>query len=87
MAAAPVQSMPASQADLEIVSTPSGADIEIDGSFVGNTPSSIGVASGDHIITLTMSGYAKWERKLKTSSGAVKISPVLDPLAARAAEQ
>lgn len=85
--ATPVQSMPASQANLEIASTPSGADIEIDGSFVGNTPSSIGVSSGDHIITLTRSGYAKWERRLKTSSGAVKISPVLDPLAASAAKQ
>lgn len=86
-AAAPAQSAAASQANLEISSTPAGADIEIDGSFVGNTPSSIGVTSGDHIIKLTKSGYAKWERKLKTSSGAVKISPVLDPLAANAAKQ
>ena len=87
VAAAPVQSTPASQANLEISSTPPGADIEIDGSFVGNTPSSIGVPSGDHIIKLTKTGYAKWERKLKTSSGAVKISPVLDPLAANVARQ
>ena len=36
----------ANQAILEVSSTPPGADIEIDGSFVGNTPSSVAVAPG-----------------------------------------
>jgi PEGA domain len=85
---ASVQGAPASQSQvsLEISSTPPGADIELDGSFVGNTPSFVGVSPGDHLITLTKTGYGKWERKLKTSTGAIKISPELEPLAAGTAK-
>src|SRR6478672_11234014 len=38
----------ATTAQIDVASTPSGADIEIDGKFVGSTPSSITVAPGDH---------------------------------------
>ena len=34
-------------AKLQLESTPPGADIEIDGSFVGNTPSEVQVTEGD----------------------------------------
>jgi hypothetical protein len=69
----------AGQAILEISSTPTGADIEIDGSFVGNAPSALGVAPGEHNIKLMMAGYTGWERKIKTSSGNVKIAAELQP--------
>lgn len=65
---------------LEISSTPPGADIELDGNFVGNTPSSVGVSAGDHTVRLTKSGFAPWERRLKTSTGAVNIAPELEPV-------
>ena len=39
---------PTDQARVQVTSTPDGADIEVDGSFVGNTPSTIGVAAGQH---------------------------------------
>lgn len=67
------------EATLEISSMPDGADIELDGNFVGNTPSSIGVAPGEHSIKLTRQGFKPWERRLKTTSGNVKISPELEP--------
>jgi len=38
----------AGMASVAIDSTPPGADIEIDGAFVGNTPSSVAVAMGSH---------------------------------------
>jgi hypothetical protein len=63
---------------LEITSTPTGADIEIDGNFVGNTPSTMGVSAGEHSLKLTKRGYLPWERKLKTSIGTVKLSPELE---------
>jgi hypothetical protein len=69
----------AGQVLLDCSSMPPGADIEIDGNFVGNTPSSVGVAPGDHTVRITKSGYSPWERKLKTSTGTVKISPELEP--------
>lgn len=68
------------QAMLEIASTPAGAEIEVDGTFVGNAPSSIGVAAGEHTIKVTKTGYAPWEKKIKTSSGNVKLAAELQAI-------
>ena len=62
---------------LDIASTPPGADIEIDGKFVGNTPSSISVAPGDHEISIKKSGFTDWTRKMSVSSGHVNINAEL----------
>jgi len=76
---APVQSVAATNHDqsagstsakLQIESTPPGADIEVDGSFVGNTPSDVQVSEGDHIVVIKKSGFKDWERKLKSSAGS-----------------
>ncbi len=67
------------QAHLQVSSTPDGADIEIDGSYVGNTPSTIGVASGQHKITVKKSGFNPWERTITVSSGQVSVNAVLEP--------
>jgi hypothetical protein len=64
---------------LDLVSTPPGADIEIDGKFVGSTPSSISVSPGDHDIAVKKSGFADWNRKVTVSSGHVNISAELTP--------
>ncbi|MGA8540199.1 MAG: PEGA domain-containing protein, partial [Terriglobales bacterium] len=45
-------------------STPSGADIIIDGRYVGSTPSEISLAPGTHKIVFTLSGFDQWKRKL-----------------------
>jgi hypothetical protein len=55
---------------VQLESNPSGADIEIDGSFVGNTPSDIQVAEGDHTISVKKSGFTTWERKMKINGGS-----------------
>lgn len=67
------------QSQLQISSTPDAADIEIDGSFVGNTPSTVGVAAGQHQISVKKSGFKPWERKIAVSSGQVNVNAVLDP--------
>jgi hypothetical protein len=59
-----------SSAKLQIESNPSGADIEVDGSFVGNTPSEVQLAEGDHIVAVKKAGFNNWERKMKVSSGS-----------------
>ncbi|MGA3090648.1 MAG: PEGA domain-containing protein [Terriglobales bacterium] len=63
---------PASSASakLQIDSTPPGADIEVDGSFMGSTPSEVQVAEGEHSIVIKKAGFKNWERKLKTSGGS-----------------
>jgi hypothetical protein len=65
-------------ANVEVVSIPEGAEIEIDGAFVGNTPSMIELEPGNHLIVLRKKGYILWERTIRTSSGQVKITAELE---------
>ena len=57
-----------------ITSVPPNADIELDGGFVGSTPSSLTLAPGEHTIVVTHRGFKKWERKIKTTSGTVNLT-------------
>jgi hypothetical protein len=68
--APPPVAVAAPTAKLQIDSIPPGADIEVDGSFVGNTPSTVQVTEGDHLVVLRKGGYENWERKLKASAGS-----------------
>jgi hypothetical protein len=68
------------EATAEISSDPLGADIEIDGNFVGSTPSSVGIVAGEHTVRVSKSGYRRWERILKSSTGKIKIAARLEPI-------
>jgi PEGA domain len=78
-------------ATLDISSIPPSADIEIDGVFSGNTPSSVGVAAGEHTVRISKKGFAPWERRIRSSSGNVRIiaeletslSPATSPVASK----
>jgi hypothetical protein len=61
---------PSVYAKLQLGSDPSGADIEVDGSFVGNTPSDVLVAEGEHTVSVKKPGFKDWERKLKVTGGS-----------------
>jgi hypothetical protein len=63
---------------LSIASNPSSADIEVDGNFVGNTPSTVELEAGDHVVKVSKSGYKAWERKMKANGGNVNISAELE---------
>lgn len=76
-APAPAPVVPAAP-KITVTSNPVGADIEIDGSFVGNTPSSVDMTPGDHVIRITKSGYAPWERKMKVMTGSININAELE---------
>jgi hypothetical protein len=71
---------PPGEAMAEISSDPSGAEIEIDGNFVGSTPSSLGIAAGEHTLRVSKQGYKRWERTLRTSTGNIKVGAVLELL-------
>lgn len=71
-AAAPVQ------ASLVIDSTPSGADVEIDGAFVGNTPSTVSVAPGSHQIVVKKKGFTDWTKTLNVTGGTIHLNAELD---------
>jgi hypothetical protein len=64
---------------VSVVSSPAGAEIELDGSFVGNTPETLKVLHGDHLVVLRKNGYKKWERKLRISGEIVNLTADLEP--------
>lgn len=63
---------------LVVQSNPAGADIQIDGAFVGNTPSTLSVAPGSHEVTVRKKGFADWTRKLNVTGGSVSLDATLE---------
>ncbi len=57
------------QGSLKISSDPEGAEIEIDGAYVGITPRNPTVQPGEHNVKLKKKGYAAWERKVAVEAG------------------
>jgi len=63
---------------VSISSVPASAEVEVDGKFVGNTPSSAMLSAGEHSIRITRKGYKAWERKLTVSGGSTTIHAELE---------
>ena len=81
---AAVVSPSSTSAKLQLESNPSGADIEVDGGFVGNTPSDVQVAEGDHTVAVKKAGFKDWERKMKVSGGSsVHLNAELEKVSAQ----
>ncbi len=57
------------EAQVAFTSDPTGAEINIDGNYAGNTPSQIKVKAGTHSITITMKGYTAWVRSMSFEAG------------------
>lgn len=72
---------PAAPAEASVVidSTPPGAEIEVDGSFVGDTPSTIPITPGGHQIAVRKKGFAEWIRPLSVTGGTVHLNAELEP--------
>jgi PEGA domain len=60
--------------EVNVTSNPSGADIEIDGKFIGNTPSATSLAAGEHVIAVKLAGYSNWQRTITAKGGRINIS-------------
>jgi PEGA domain len=73
---------PASDTGVLILSSETaGAEIYIDGKFVGDTPSTISLAAGMHQIAIKASGKKDWKREIEVMKGnQVTLHPVLEPL-------
>ena len=62
-------------------STPDGADITIDGKFVGSTPSTLRLSIGEHTVTIEKSGFQAWTRTMTvTPAGNVNIEATLEKI-------
>lgn len=60
-------------------SEPVGAEIYIDGTFVGQTPATIAMPPGSHVVVMKASGRKDWERDLDIlKNSQVALHPVLE---------
>ena len=70
----------ATMASLQVDSSVTGADIEVDDAFMGNTPSALSVTPGMHTITVKKKGYTPWTRKMTVAGTSVHLNAELEPL-------
>jgi hypothetical protein len=60
-------------------STPAGADIKIDGKFIGSTPSTVKLAAGEHNVVVEKAGFQLWQRTLSVSDhGSITVEATLE---------
>jgi hypothetical protein len=51
-----------------VKSTPDGAEISVDGKFMGSTQSTLRLAPGEHVIAIEKAGFKPWQRTMTVSS-------------------
>jgi PEGA domain len=62
-----------------VSSNPSGAEITLDGRYVGSTPSILSVGVGSHVVQVSLPGYVQWKRDLTVSPGSeLTVNAVLE---------
>ena len=73
------EASPSAMSSVVIKSTPDGAEITIDGKFVGTTPSTLQLTSGEHTIIVGKSGFKPWQRVITLSNnGNVTVDAALE---------
>jgi hypothetical protein len=60
---------PAQPATVIVKSTPPGADINVDGKWMGSTPSTIQLVPGDHQVSIEQEGMTPWQRTMTITAG------------------
>ena len=55
---------------VNVQSTPPGAELAVDGAFVGNAPAALKLPPGKHSVTVTSSGFKAWSRDLTVLAGS-----------------
>lgn len=55
---------------VNVSSIPNGADVFVDGQFMGNCPAELKLTPGKHTITVRMTGYKDWSRDVTVQSGS-----------------
>jgi hypothetical protein len=56
-------------ASVMVKSTPPGADINVDGKFMGNTPSAIQLTPGEHEVSIEKEEMTPWQRTMTVTAG------------------
>lgn len=53
-----------------VKSTPPGADINVDGKYMGSTPSTIQLPPGEHEVSIEIEEMRPWQRTMTTTAGS-----------------
>lgn len=66
---------------LLVKSTPNGAEITIDGKYVGSTQSTLTLSPGEHTIQIQKQGFKLWERPMTVGvGGTLTVDATLEKL-------
>jgi PEGA domain len=65
---------------LNLTSNPDHSDIDVNGAFVGNTPSMLDLPSGEQKITISKKGFKPWSKTIRLTGGTVTVFAELDPV-------
>ncbi|MGB7554270.1 MAG: PEGA domain-containing protein [Candidatus Korobacteraceae bacterium] len=63
---------------LEFWSSPIGADVFVDGAYVGKAPYFLTVPPGEHTITMRKKDFGTWQRKMQISAGKRRVAGYLE---------
>src|SRR5437773_11579196 len=74
IAATPIPSQPT---ELNIFSEPFGAEIDLDGALIGNTPFRVIVPSGQHLISLRLAVYGPWKKIIYSTGRSLEVDSEL----------
>lgn len=69
----------AAKGSVNVATNPTGADVSVDGDFVGNSPAALKLAPGKHTIVVKLAGYKDWTREITVQSGSeVQLTATLE---------
>jgi hypothetical protein len=64
-----------------VSSSPAGADVYLDGEFVGSCPAALKLSQGKHNITVKLAGFKDWTRDITIQEGSdVQVTATLEKL-------
>ncbi len=73
LTAAGASSITTAMSEVTVSADIPACDVDVDGSFVGSTPSQLNLSTGKHAILVHKSGYADWRRDLTVSGSAIHL--------------
>ncbi len=74
---------PPEEVMVDFRSTPKGADISVDGSYVGRTPTSISLSPGEYDIKISKHDFRSYEHNLTVTTEHLTVSAYLQRLTVR----
>lgn len=61
---------PCPTGSVRVTSIPDGAEVYLDGAFVGNTPATLKLSVGTHAVRVLMHDYKEWNREITVQGGS-----------------